>query len=345
MNCEFPASIDEDTSSINPNSKDIHLSVNDSMLRYSMFKLFKEFKKNNSSIFREKVALTYTKEQWSSFVENLIPNFTVLYAEVERGLVIHGESNYFIEFSFDYTGNLDIIITGSKGFIFEIIEMVSKNIRDQSLVQWYYDSKMNYVDISVDLSKQPVQEMYPFLKEPLSDYYDRYLKSSASILFLVGPPGTGKTSLIKGLLSHSGGDAVVSYNMSLLSDDSLFANFIGGDKQFMILEDSDTYIQPRTEGNSMIHRFLNVADGLISVKNKKLIFSTNLESITDIDPALIRKGRCFDILKFDYLNYDQAKKLGDRFGIDISKKEEYTVADVFNQEDNHSDQQRKIGFI
>jgi ATP-dependent 26S proteasome regulatory subunit len=49
----------------------------------------------------------------------------------------------------------------------------------------------------------------------------------------------------------------------------------------------------------MMHRFLNVGDGLVTTKGKKLIFSTNLPSIRDVDSALVRPGRCFDILNFD----------------------------------------------
>ncbi|MEJ8867663.1 hypothetical protein, partial [Pseudomonas jessenii] len=46
-------------------------------------------------------------------------------------------------------------------------------------------------------------------------------------------------------------------------------------------------------GNQALHRFLNIADGVASADGKKIIFSTNLASVRDIDDALIRPGRCF----------------------------------------------------
>ena len=87
-----------------------------------------------------------------------------------------------------------------------------------------------------------------------------------------------------------------------------------------------------------MHKFLNVGDGLVTTRNKKLIFSTNLPSVSDIDPALIRPGRCYDILHFGELNQEQAEKLATRCGVTIEgKKDKWSIADVFyNQNTNQS---------
>ena len=79
-----------------------------------------------------------------------------------------------------------------------------------------------------------------------------------------------------------------------------------------------------------MHKFLNVGDGLVSLRGKKLIFSTNLDSIKDVDIALTRQGRCFDILTFDKLNETEAQKLAKKFNLDLqSKLSEYSIAEVF----------------
>src|SRR3712207_7327386 len=57
-----------------------------------------------------------------------------------------------------------------------------------------------------------------------------------------------------------------------------------------VLEDADNFLRPRKEGNSMMHRFLNVGDGLVTMSHKKMIFSTNLPSVKEVDPALDRKS-------------------------------------------------------
>ena len=172
--------------------------------------------------------------------------------------------------------------------------------------------------------------MYPFLKEQtLNDYYQEFIDSTASILVLIGPPGTGKTSFIKGLLNYSKSSASISYNLNVLNDDEIFVDFLTGETEFMIMEDCDTFLASRAEGNPLMHRFLNVSDGLISVPGKKLIFTTNLENTSDIDEALLRPGRCHDVLRFDLLNQDDAEKLAKHKEVDLKcEKEYYSIADV-----------------
>ena len=54
-------------------------------------------------------------------------------------------------------------------------------------------------------------------------------------------------------------------------------------------------LKARTSGNEDMHRFLGIADGIARAQSRKIIFTTNLPNITDIDPALIRPGRCFAV--------------------------------------------------
>jgi hypothetical protein len=85
-----------------------------------------------------------------------------------------------------------------------------------------------------------------------------------------------------------------------------------------------------------------------------MIFSTNLPSIRDIDSALIRPGRCFDIVTFDTLNVEDANKLADKLNVKLPMRprgketEAYSIAEVFNEQtENTSKSQanRKVGFI
>jgi ATP-dependent 26S proteasome regulatory subunit len=110
-------------------------------------------------------------------------------------------------------------------------------------------------------------------------------------------------------------------------------------------------LKARSDGNTMMHRFLNVGDGLVTTKGKKLIFSTNLPSIRDVDPALIRPGRCFDVLSFDQLNGDEAAKLADKLGVTYETKSggKYSIAEIFNKKvEGTTNNQRvgsKMGFV
>jgi hypothetical protein len=104
----------------------------------------------------------------------------------------------------------------------------------------------------------------------------------------------------------------------------------------------------------MMHRFLNVGDGLVTTKGKKMIFSTNLPSIRDIDSALIRPGRCFDIVSFDLLTGDQANILAKKLDVTLpvrpggKENDKYSIAEIFNQQSQkpqNCTMNRKVGFI
>ncbi|MGJ3449112.1 hypothetical protein, partial [Enterobacter sp. PTB] len=74
----------------------------------------------------------------------------------------------------------------------------------------------------------------------------------------------------------------------------------------------------RNDGNKLISKFLNTADGILPNNKKKLIFTTNLPNIRDVDKALVRPGRCFDVLEIGYLNKEQAAKIADYIQVDLS---------------------------
>ncbi|MGR8935885.1 MAG: hypothetical protein ACU837_16110, partial [Gammaproteobacteria bacterium] len=74
-------------------------------------------------------------------------------------------------------------------------------------------------------------------------------------------------------------------------------------------EDADHILKPRAEGNEHLHRFLAVADGVVRAQGRKIIFSTNLPNVKDLDDALIRPGRCFARVSIRELSQDEACRL------------------------------------
>lgn len=205
----------------------------------------------------------------------------------------------------------DVKIVGSDQ---EQINRVAELLRQKcqsspTRIRWIYKSDGTSVRLPLDTQTMPRTEFYPFI-DSLQNYYNSFLSSRSNILVLIGQPGTGKTSFIKGLIDHDKSGAVISYEESILKDDQIFADFMSGDEKFLVLEDADTFLSSRQKsGNTVMHKFLNVGDGLISTRNKKIVFSTNLPSARDIDHALIRPGRCFDILKFGRLSKQQCQNI------------------------------------
>lgn len=96
-------------------------------------------------------------------------------------------------------------------------------------------------------------------------------------------------------VAAQGGDAQALYtgDKKALESDEIFVKFITGWDDAFVVEDADHLLKPRSEGNENLHRFLAIADGVIRAQGRKIIFSTNLPNVGDLDDALIRPGRCF----------------------------------------------------
>jgi hypothetical protein len=332
----------------------IFLGVSDveDLITAEIMKRRAELKK--TTVQRETTVLC-NRERWASWAEGHYKDDLYIQNNSSSGMIIEEDTNNFIKF--DVNSNTTTVRAyGDIEYAEDMVEIVESNFSVvTSYIEWIYSSDGNSVNVPLNRDRLPVEEMYPFLNgESLEDYYDRYMESSANILLLIGPPGTGKTTFIRGLLAHRNCSAIVTYDAGILEKDGFFAKFIEDDAEVMVLEDSDAFLKSRSDGNTMMHRFLNVGDGLVTTKGKKMIFSTNLPSIRDIDSALVRPGRCFDIVTFDALNVEQAYNLADKLGVVLpvrprgKETDKYSIAEVFNQQSDNSTKSqanRKVGFI
>lgn len=293
-----------------------------------------------------------SQKEWHDYVRNHLSEYPNQLMEFghSTGMIVDTITNDFT----DYTVNSNLVevkIFGSKEYVQKMYHQLGEVFDVATCyIEWVHGSNGESVTIPLLPEKLPISEMYPFLDgETIEQYYNRFLESSAAILLLIGPPGTGKTTFIRGLLHHAGKNAIVTYDDKILDRDYIFARFIEDDMDVMVIEDADNFLKSRADGNTMMHRFLNVGDGLISTKGKKLIFSTNLPSVSDVDDALIRPGRCFDIVNFENYNKEQALALSQKLGLEFTLKETggtYSLAEIFHQQKNtNPKQKRKMGFV
>ena len=178
------------------------------------------------------------------------------------------------------------------------------DINDMLNIEWNYDAgnSIKYIDIRERLCTELHEEAYPNIKNDLNEYIKKYLNSKSNVLILQGQPGTGKTNLIRKIIQKVRGKVIYINDESLMNSDILFTKLLNEDYAGIVIEDGDLLLTSRDRGNNNMHRFLNIADGVIKSLSKKIIFSTNLPNINSIDDALLRKGRCFDVLQFDKLD-------------------------------------------
>lgn len=160
-----------------------------------------------------------------------------------------------------------------------------------------------------------LDESYPTLGEPVETFIERYLSSRETVLIVQGPPGTGKTRFVRAILAalsrRKGESARVLYTTDnrSLENDELFVEFVTGSHDAFVVEDADHILDSRANGNIHLHRFLAIADGVVRAQGRKILFTTNLPNVSDLDDALLRPGRCFANVRFRALERGETERL------------------------------------
>ena len=237
-----------------------------------------------------------------------------------------------------------------------IQEQILGNLRQHEVLDVAFSLNWRFLDGKGDIKHASTEERasdllldeaYPILRG-VEGFIDQYLESPETVLVLQGSPGTGKTRLIRAILAaisrRKGETAEVLYtgDDAVLKSDEVFLEFITQSHSAFVVEDADHLLAPRAEGNQMLHRFLNIADGIASAHGKKIIFSTNLPNCRDIDEALVRPGRCFAHIYLEELKVSEALSLlatlcreaperlvAARAALNIADRKSLSVAEVY----------------
>jgi|HubBroStandDraft_4_1064222.scaffolds.fasta_scaffold00671_11 hypothetical protein len=185
------------------------------------------------------------------------------------------------------------------------------------VVHWYFatPSGLDYASMNEIAEERLLDEAYPTLKEGVASFLSRYVAAAEPVLVLQGPPGTGKSRLVRGILAElarrrgAESSAIFTNDPRVLADEQLYVRLLTSSVDAFVLEDAEQILLPRSDGNDLVQRFLAIADGVVRTQGRKIIFTTNLPNGGDLDPALIRPGRCFGRVFLRELQLSEAEGL------------------------------------
>lgn len=207
-----------------------------------------------------------------------------------------------------------------------------------------YTSWYQYEEKNIDIEKN-YNDDFPYEKIcKLMETEDK-----AELIFFYGEPGTGKTSLIKHLISKYKESSFVFMDGTILANTpqhKLMSYFLDNQNTIFILEDCEKALKDRNDVysgyNNVMPILLNITDGVIAdVLGIKLICTFNT-SLDKIDKALLRKGRLSLKYEFKKLTKDKvANILGHNVDKDMSLAEIYNIEE---ENDFSKKIQKKIGF-
>ncbi|MBX3703410.1 MAG: ATP-binding protein, partial [Steroidobacteraceae bacterium] len=196
---------------------------------------------------------------------------------------------------------------------------------EQFTIDWYFHGgHSGLTNVSFEELADPalIDEAYPTIAGGVSAFIDRYLQARDTILVLQGPPGTGKTRLVRAILAamsrrkRDNANVMYTADRRAIENDEIFVEFLTGAHDALVVEDADHLLGARANGNPDLHRFLTVADGVVQALGRKIIFTTNLHNIGDIDEALIRPGRCYALVRTRGLAHEEAIRFLAAFSAD-----------------------------
>lgn len=259
-------------------------------------------------------------------------------------------------FTFKKMVNFDrsfILIVGEEKYANKLINNFCDNYKpeEEAKVQWWYSSTHgpDFNDFMIKNENNVKDEYYPWLKDTndtIESYYQKYIDDPSPILILLGEPGTGKTTFIRNLLLKYNFETFLTHDEDVMKNDSFYIDFLKSESKIMIIEDAEKILLPRESDNCVMSKLLNASDGIIKISDKKFIFTANETNVNKIDQALIRPGRCFDILNFRLLTRAEAEIISTNENIELDEnKTHFSLGDIFSKRKNKAKYKKSIGFL
>jgi hypothetical protein len=320
INVEQGQAIPPSTAIINRELSEYGASINDFKIKATNYKIFIDILKDVYDVVEESYKVS--KFQDSFYIRDKQGAFMVIGELVET---------FYI---FDiYTRNFE-----TNHFIFKMIKHLLELSSDTEIIYTTaynsatgigYNTKVLDDNDFVNIKK----EYYPYIN--IDEMFSQFFKYDENILCLIGIPGCGKSKMSTLMMSyllentHLLKNNMFDYDVlyvkseTALTDDAFWVNMESSSYNLVILDDLDNLLGSRDvvntqadlDKNKFISNLLSYTDG-VNKNNTKFIITTN-QDIKNIDKAILRKGRMFDILELRPLNYKEALDIWESYGLDL----------------------------
>lgn len=175
-------------------------------------------------------------------------------------------------------------------------------------------------------------------------------ENEKGLVILHGKPGTGKSSYIR-FLSAKLNKKIIFLPSDIgnqIANPDFMTFLIENQNSILVIEDAEKVIVARENNeHSPVSSLLNLTDGLLAdCLNIQVICSFNVD-LSQIDKALLRKGRLIARYNFKELDMKKAQALSDKLGFDRKITEPTLLTDIYNFEEKLYGQEPKksrIGF-
>lgn len=344
--------INENTFRLDTSTSAAFGDIVESKWKFNIYSVMREYvlKSSAESVF-DYFINRYPNMQYRVFYGNTVYLWTDNFSVRFRGELM--EPDTVINNKFDD----QIVFSGSYAWVRQVVRDFDQAFKDVIVPEHHIvdmiikgNHGLDKITLPIKTDRKFYPELYPTIDNP-RHFINDFLTSTSNVLILIGPPGLGKSALINEIILSARVPTQIVFDKEVMRTDQLYTNFInttlrenGG---LMIMEDADNILSDRViANNDMMSRLLNLSDGIVNTSGAKFVFSANIKSKDDIDSALVRPGRCYDVIEFRNLTLEEAEIAAKAIGKELytTKKDDYTVAEIFNGKSN-TKQKRKVGFV
>ena len=189
-------------------------------------------------------------------------------------------------------------------------------------------------------------------------WLQRMNQSASGLSILLGPPGCGKTSYLRALMTRLLNKAIFYFvpvdSMDLLTSPR-YVNFWVKQtehhskmRKIAILEDAEELLLPReAHSRDRVSNLLNIADGFLGDHLKLHVLATTNVAMDQLDPAIIRPGRLTGSREFRRLQRPEALRLAEAKGLCLPNGQaDFSLAEIYcgRPASALGDCKRQIGF-